>query len=244
MQQLGSHQQRCTPVQTWDFLWIWYADVLLKKRIVLIMAATSRNSKSTSIKFTNQLERTFSSPPNMRKQPMIEHPDMPTLMNNRKFGCIILAEWKEGLRSSKAIGKDLVRLSRSSMMSFSASRRHQNTKRRSFILIDWQPITIGNFFCSSHGYFVPWFFPWDTGQMPGQGQRWGTTVCQLPTCVQELSTRLYPPMMTWWYPKMTILHFKRRVLWLDESRINPLKSRRFQDDFKRIIRCFQEFKMD
>ena len=34
-----------------------------------------------------------------------------------------------------------------------------NTKRRSFILIDWQPITIGNFFCSTHGYFEPWFFP-------------------------------------------------------------------------------------
>ena len=171
MQQLGSHQQRCTPVQTWDLLWIWYADVLLKKRIVLTMAATSRNSKPTLIKFTNQLERTFSSPPNMRKQPMTEHPDMPTFKNNRKFGCIILAEWTGGLRSSKAIGKDLIRLSRRLMMSFSASRRHQNTKRRSFILIDWQPITIGNFFCSTHGYFELWFFPWDKGQMPGQGQR-------------------------------------------------------------------------
>ena len=128
------------------------------------------------------------------------------------------------------------------MMSFSASRRHQNTKR-SFILIDWQPITIGNFFCSTHGYFEPWFLPWDTGQMQGQGHRCGTTVCQLPTCVQELHTRLYPPMMTWWYPKITILHFKRRVLWPDESRINPLKSRRFQKDFKIISRRFQEFKM-
>ena len=162
----------------------------------------------------------------MRKQPMTEHPDMPTFKNNRKFGCIILAEWKEGFRNFKAIGKDLTRLSRTSMMSFSASRRHQNTKRRSFILIDWQSTTIGNFFCPTHGYFEPWFFPWDTGQISGQGQRWGTTVCQLHTCVQELPTRLYPPMMTW-YPKMTILYFKRRVLWLDESRINPLKSWRF-----------------
>ena len=85
--------------------------------------------------------------------------------------------------------KDLIRLSRRSMMSFSASRKHQNTKRRSFILIDWQPITIDNFFCPTHGYFEPWFFPRDTGQMPGQGQRWGTTVCQLHTCVQELPTR-------------------------------------------------------
>ena len=118
-------------------------------------------------------------------------------------------------------------------------------KKKKIIHIDqWRLTTIGNFFCSSHGYFEPWFFPWDTGQMQGQGQRWGTTACQLPTCVQELPTRLYPPMMTWWYPKVPFLHFKRRVLWLDESRINPLKSRRFQDDFKMIIRCFQEFKMD
>ena len=169
---------------------------------------------------------------------------MPTFKNNRKFGCIILAERKERLRISKAIGKNLLRLSRRSMMSFSASRRHQNIKRRSFILIDLQPIMIGNFFCSTHGYFEPWFFPWDTGQMPGQEQRWGTTVYQLPTCVQELPTRLYPPMITWWYPRMTIPHFKRRVLWLDESRINPLKSRQFQKDFKMISRCLQEFKID
>ena len=168
---------------------------------------------------------------------MTEHPDMPTFKNNRKFGWIIVAAWKEGLRSSKVIGKDLIRLSRRSMMSFSASRRHQNTKR-SFILIDCEPITIGNFFWSTHGYFQPWFFPWDTGQMPGQGQRWGTTVCHLPTCVHELPTKLYPLMMTWWYPKMTIIHFKRRILWPDESRINPLKSRQFQKDFKMISRCF------
>ena len=121
----------------------------------------------------------------------------------------------------------------------------KTTNHKKIIHIDqWRLTTIGNFFCSTHGYFEPWFFPWDTGQMPEQGQRWGTTACQLPTCVQELPTRLYPPMMTWWYPKVTFLHFKRRVLWLDESRINPLKSRRFQDDFKMIIRCFQEFKMD
>ena len=117
-----------------------------------------QNPKPTSIKFTNQYKRTFSTSPNMRKQPMTEHPDMPTFMNNRKFGCIILAASEKGLRSSKAIGKDLIRLSRRLMM-FSASRRYQKTKRRSFILIDWQPITIGNFFCSPHGYFEPWFFP-------------------------------------------------------------------------------------
>ena len=90
---------------------------------------------------------------------MIGHPDMPTFKNNRKFGCIILVEWKEGLRSSKVIGKDFIRLPRRSMMSFSASRRHKNTKRRSFILINWQPITIGNFFCSTHGYFRTVVFP-------------------------------------------------------------------------------------
>ena len=119
-----------------------------------------------------------------------------------------------------------------------------NHKKKIIHINQWRLTTIGNLFCSSHGYFEPWFFPWDTGQMPKQGQRWGTTACQLPTCVQELPTRLYPPMMTWWYPKVIFLHLKRRDLWLDESRINPLKSRRLQDDFKMIIRCFQEFKMD
>ena len=64
------------------------------------------------------------------------------------------------------------------------------------------------------------------------------------TCVQELPTRFYPPMMIWWYPKVTFLHFKRRVLWPDESMTNPLKSRQFQTHFKTIKRCFQEFKMD
>ena len=111
--------------------------------------------KTNINKIHESARKNIFSPPNMRKQPMTEHPDMPSFKNNRKFGCIILTESKEGLRSAKAIGKDLIRLSRSSMMSFFASRRHQNTKRRSFILIDWQPITIGNFFCSTHGYFEP-----------------------------------------------------------------------------------------
>ena len=159
------------------------------------MAATSRNSKSILIKFTNQLERTFSSPLNIRKQPMTEHPRISTFKNNRKYGCIILAESKGGLQISKVIGKELIRLSRRSMMLFSASRRYQNTKRRSFILIDWRPTTMDNFFCTTHGYFELWFLPWDTGQMPERGQRWGTTACQLSTCVQELLTRLY----RWWH---------------------------------------------
>ena len=60
-----------------------------EEEIVLTMATTSRNSKPTTMIFTNQLERTFSSLPNMRKQPITEHPDMPTF---RKFGCIIVAE--------------------------------------------------------------------------------------------------------------------------------------------------------
>ena len=40
-------------------------------------------------------KKTFSSPPNVPKQPMIEHPDMSTFKNNRKCGCIILAESKQ-----------------------------------------------------------------------------------------------------------------------------------------------------
>ena len=234
MQQLGSHQQRCTPVQTWDFLWICYADVLLKKRIVLTKAATSRNSKPTSIKFTNQLERTFSSPPKMRKQPMTEHSDMDFqeqqkvwLYNPRRVKGRtpkLQSNWEGPYNIVKKIN-DIV----------FCIQKTPNTKRRSFILIDWQSITKGNSFCFTHGYFEPWFFPWDTGQMPGQGQRWGTTVCELPLVSKNYrqdSTR------RWWHNDTQKWRFK------DESRINPLKSRRFYDDFKMIIICFQEIKMD
>ena len=119
-----------------------------------------------------------------------------------------------------------------------------NHKKKIIHIDQWRPTTIGNFVCSTHGYSELWFFPWDTGQMPERGHRWGTTACQLPTCVQELPTRLYPSMMIWWYPKVTFLHFKWRVFGPDEWRINPLKSRRFQKDFKMISRWFQDdFKM-
>ena len=82
------------------------------------------------------------------------------------------------------------------MMSFSASRRHQNTKRRSFILIDGRPTTIGNFFCSTHGNFEPWFF--SVSHRANAKTRTKVKSHGMPTLhlCQELPIRLYPPMMT------------------------------------------------
>ena len=89
-------------------------------------------------------------------------------------------------------------------------RKTLKHKKKIIDIDQWRPTTISNFFCSTYSYLSRGFSRETQGQMPEQGQRW--------------------------YPKMTILHFKRRVLWPDESRINPLKSRRFQEDFKMILR--------
>ena len=157
----------------------------------------------------------------MRKQLMTEHPDIPTFEINRKFGCIILAEWKKRLRNSKAIGKDLIRLSRRSM----------NTKR-SFILIDWQPITVGNFFCSTHGYFESWFFPWDTGKCQGRDRG------EVPRCANSpLVSKNYRQDSThrWWHNDTQKWRFyilrDRSSGWMSQG-----STRLKVDDFKMISR--------
>ena len=134
------------------------------------------------------------------------------------------------------------------MTCFSASRRHQNTKRRSFILIDWRPTTIGNFSCSTDGYFELWFFPWDTGQMQWiinktcsrfrkdfkmisrwfqdvfKNSRWTNSRDGPFGRVREGSARL--KMMPFWFGFGSELFFKRRTLLVGWTKDQPAWRRR------------------